>query len=426
MNGKVGRSWAGAAWRVAGAAGLSAVLALLAACGSDGGVRAAGLDPEAFRASADHPATAPRNDPRPHPELVKITAAAQVPIDITAKAGSPAIAASAAPSGAPEVIDSKIGDINGHPIWASEFFDPNFSAHLQTDAARMSREDWLRQTRTQIVDHLQGKIENILMTDEGLATLTPEMKEHGLAMFLALWRANQKSRNMGSEVLADRAAQNGQKQYYANLDEQMRAQQEKVLISIMLEKLDHSVNISSADIERYYNKHLDVFDPPPVATFSMISVSSGRAADAAAARWCLEEGAPFADVASMRLNSYKAATAGRMDDRKFTGAYAEADLFPSPAMATAARPLTPGEWTGPFDDGYGNATFLCLDRVEKNTVSLYDAQIFIEDLLHDQEFTARMHERIDGLIRRSSLTDQSEMIRRLMDFAEAKFLPPSG
>jgi hypothetical protein len=67
--------------------------------------------------------------------------------------------------------------------------------------------------------------------------------------------------------------------------------------------------------------------------------------------------------------------------------------------------------------------FLRLDRIVKNTISLYDAQLAIESLLRDVEFDKRMHERIDRLKSRSSLTDQAEMERRLMEYAEAKFLP---
>jgi hypothetical protein len=312
-------------------------------------------------------------------------------------------------------------------VWGWEFFDPLFAGRRRTEARRadVPREQWIRATEQEVRQRLSDLINNLLMKDEGLDSLAPEVKEQGLAAFMAMWREEQKSHNLGSQVLADRAAQTKQRQYFENLDEQARDYEEKILIDIIRQKLNDSIVINSEDIRRFYKAHPETFNPPAVVAFSMIVVPSGRADDAAAVRWALEEGAPFADVASLPLNSYKPAKAGRLDEKRFDGDYDKAELFGPAPLASAARSLTPGAWTGPFDNG-GDLTFLRLDSVVKNSVSLYDAQSAIENFLHRAEFEQRMLKKIAGLKSRSSLTDQEEMVRRLMRYAEAKFLPPAG
>lgn len=404
------------------------MLASLAGCGSGGAPVPGRLEPEAFRSGPDRPPSViPSANRANRPVLVARSNGSAAPLDISARAGDPETAGDAKPTGGAALIDAKIGDINGQPIWASEFFDENLSARLRANAAKIdgvkvTRREWLDETRKIIDERLQARIDNILMKDEGLAQLTPEMKSQGLSAVLNQWMENQKSRNMGSAELANQAVRENQSQYYDSLDKAAQEFENMVLIHLMTDKLDKSINVSAADIRRFYYANLEMFDPPPVAVFSMIVVGRDRRDDAAAARWALESGALFSDVASLRLNTYKPDQAGHYPEIKFTGDYAKADLFGAPAMAAAARGLAPGEWTGPFDDR-GSLVFLRLDRIVKDTVSLYDAQLAIDTMLRNTEFQARMRQRIDRLKSRSSLTDQGEMARRLMDFAEAKFLP---
>lgn len=352
-------------------------------------------------------------------------ASPSAPLDITSKAGAPETSAGAAPSGQAVLIDAKIGDINGFPVWASEFFNEQLSARLRADAAKKPRRDWIEATRRIIDERLNAWIDDRLMKDEGLATLTPEMQRFGLQAIVNQWRDTQKSKNLGSESLANQSARENQTQYYAGLDEQAKEYRDQVLIWIIKDRLDKSISIGAADVRRFYTANKELFDPPPAAVFSMIVIPRAAPQDAETVRWALEQGAAFADVASLPLNAYKPDSAGRVDKKTFTGDYAQAEFFGPPALTAAARTLRPGEWTGPFDDGRGNSAFLRLDEIITNTISLYDAQMAIDSMLHSAEFQARMRQKIDKLKTRSSLTDQSEMSRRLLDFAIAKFLPPA-
>jgi hypothetical protein len=400
---------------------LAALLALSAGCASDPTLPPPALDPDSFRAGDGRP-SAEAPPPAVEPPRIVVTAPPEnpPPVDITSRAGAPIASERAETTGPAVVIDSKIGDINGHPVWASEFFDANLSERLAARALELPPAQWKEEVQQLIDQRLEGLIDEVLMTDEGLATWTPEMQQAGLATILNIWRNTQKSKNMGSEERANQAARERQTQYYESLDAQARDFKQRLLISLMKDKLDNSINISSADIRRFYYSNLDVFQPPPRASFSMILSDDAEAA--AEARWALDEGAPFADVAALPVNAYKSDRAGRMDDKEFRGDYATAELFNPGPLAIASARLTPGQWTGPFDDR-GAATFLRLDGIATNHVSLYDAQMVIESWLRDAEFKLKMRQMIDRLKSRSSLTDQDEMNRRLMDFAIAKFLP---
>ena len=111
--------------------------------------------------------------------------------------------------------------------------------------------------------------------------------------------------------------------------------------------------------------------------------------------------------------------AGRMAPRQFEGEYASAELFPQPLVNSAVQPLQPAEWTGPLPYTGGDMAFLRLDGVLDAGISLYDAQLSIEQELHEAQFREKMEQMIEKLKRRSSLTDQSEMSRRLFEIAAA-------
>jgi hypothetical protein len=412
-------------WR----AGLAGGVALLAGCGGDNGIRTTGLDPEAFRAA---PGSAPSSagDGKatgPRPVIVAREEAAPPHIDLAAIVEPPAEPdRPSANLGGPVLVDSKIGDVNGQPVWASEIFDELFSAHLRKEASKLSPEEWTTWASSEIELRLQFFIEDVILREEGLATLTPDQKRGWLQHVTEWYQENQKSKNMGSEMLANRSAQENQRQYYESLDAQTRDWMYMVLIERTRQRLDDTVNISTAAKRRYYDKHPELFDPPPVAEFSMILVDGSRPGDADLVRWALESGAAFADVASLPLNAYKQEAAGQMAPKEFGGDYAGAELFARPAVNDAARALQPGEWTGPVEYSGGDLAFVRLDGIRDARLSLYDAQLAIEQELHEAEFKEKKAQMIERLKRRSSLTDQTEMRRRLLEIAQRKFLPPGS
>lgn len=317
-----------------------------------------------------------------------------------------------------ELVDAKVGDINGRPIFASTFFEP-IEARLIAEAARLDRNAWLKLAAEDvIVPRLDGLIADELLRAEALAALSPAQRQ-GLRSFLVGFRRDLLSENMGSEQLARRRLEEGSGQ---SLDDTLRAKETDTLIRLALaQQINRRINVSWRDIRQRYERDQNIYNPPPTARFRMIRVPTARAEDVARINERLAAGEPFEMVAQDPANSYEREQGG-LYERTFTGEFSNGEFFGAPALNERARTLSAGQSSGAFEVG-SSTTWLWLDGITQTSVSLYDAQLRI-----NQELTLERRRReqqlyMNRLIERARMSTRDEMLMRLLAIAEERYGP---
>ncbi|MCH8509068.1 MAG: hypothetical protein LAT64_09930 [Phycisphaerales bacterium] len=316
-----------------------------------------------------------------------------------------------------ELIDAKVGDINGRPIYVSSFFAP-IEARLMAEAERLDRNAWRRLAVEEIImPRLDGIIADELLRAEALASLTPQQRQ-GLRSFLTGFRRDLLSENLGSEQLARRRLET---ESGRTLDDALREKEEDTLIRLTLfQQINRRINVSWRDIRQRYERDQNVFNPPPTAIFRMIRVptQNTEAVERIGGRLAAD---PFGEVAADPGNNFRTEEGGLVEAR-FEGPFEQGEFFGAAALNERARTLSTGGVVGPFE--LGSSTYwLHLEEIERQSVSLYDAQLRI-----NQELTLerRRHEQrayLDRLIERARVSNRDEMLLRLLQIAEERYGP---
>ncbi len=406
----------------------SAGLALLLASGCTGlpgsplaGDAARPVRAEAFssapvpadRQAAPAPAAATESEPGPAGADAAFGAE---PVVVGGWSPAPAEGRAPAPGGL-ELVDAKVGDINGRPIYISSFFEP-IEARLIAEAGRLSRNEWRRLAAEEIIrPRLDGLIADELLRAEALAALNPQQRQ-GLRAFLTGFRRDLLSENLGSEQLARRRVEAGTGR---SLDEALRQKETDTLISLALfQQINRRINVSWRDIRQRYERDQHVYRPPPTARFRLIRVptENGEAVARIAERLGAE---PFEEVAADPANTFRPDEGG-LHEATVEGEFAESQFFGAATLNERARALEPGQVDGPFELG-SNTSWLLLEEVERTSVSLYEAQLRINQELTLERRRQEQQAYLDRLIERARVHNRDEMFLRLMRIAEERYGP---
>jgi hypothetical protein len=310
------------------------------------------------------------------------------------------------------LIEAKVGDINGKPIYLSSFFEP-IEARLEAEAERLRLSAWRREAAQVIAQRLDGLIADELLRAEALSALSPQQRQ-GLRAFLTNFRDDILTQNLGSAQLASRRGQ--------SLDQALRDKEIETLVSLTLfQEVNKRVNVSWRDIRQRYERDFEQYNPPPTAVFRLIRVPSANETAVAEISAKLENGESFGVVATDPANTFFVEDGG-LARRPFEGEFAEGEFFPAEDLNQKARSLSEGETTGPF--ALGNFTcWLTLEGIEQESISLYDAQLRINrDLLVERRTEART-EYLNKLIDRARVSNRDEILLSLLRVAEERYGP---
>jgi heme oxygenase len=438
------KTLAAAFWTLAAASGLAT------GCGSGGDRTGARLSATDFASSTATPtsplptaASAPRNPPTPKPERTTPVAALtptppaavvpQVPDakpeEVVATIGTPPTLINAVPMGDAVLVDSKIGDVNNRALYASGFLEP-MEAALRAKAVELKkaakgderavRDAWEQYAIEQIGTRLVSFIRDEIFRAEGLASLKPEQRE-GLSAYIGRLRDEEIRRNQGSLTMTDEeiARRTGGK----SLDEYMRTREQTELIRFQLfQQIDRKIQVAWRDIKQQYESNRDKYNPDPTAYLRMIIVSARDEAGIKEISDALASGKDFAEVAENEVNLFNRDKGG-LTSAVFEGPLAEATLTNFKPVNAVAVTLAPGTHAGPVDNGTTRA-WVKLERIEQVTVSLYDAQLGIENELFAERQNRAIEQYMRKLQQRASLSDLEEMGQRVLQFARERCLEP--
>jgi len=321
----------------------------------------------------------------------------------------------AAPVEAAVLVESKVGDVNGKPIFATEFLEP-MAARLAAEAERMPRKDWVIWANRQIERGLQEIMQDELLRAEALSRLTPE-QEQGFRAFLQGLREDLASGAAGSRTLAAKRLAETQGM---TEDEFIAAREQEALVrTTLIRDIDNRVNVSWRDIEQRYQRDFDVYNPAPTAVFRLIRVSSSDEDAIKKITDALEAGEDFAAVAAESGSNFKPEEGG-LEEVSFEGSFADAELFGGRILNEKAHTLSPGEWTGPFEIGSFTG-FLKLEDIHQESISLYDAQLPIYQQILAERRNYELKKYMKRLQERASFTELQDMRNRIFLIADRRY-----
>lgn len=322
------------------------------------------------------------------------------------------------PVEAPVLLDAKVGDINGRPVFASEFLDP-IAGRLRAEAERLGRDEWITTAARIIRGELRSLITDELLRAEALSKLTPQQKA-GLRRFLDDVRSNLISENLGSRALAEqrlRAEQGMTEEQY------LRQREERTLVRFTIqEEISNRVNVSWRDIVQRYRRDQARYNPEPTARFWILRVTASDESSVDAVKRQLAMGVPFPEIAAGPLNTWTVDEDG-LKIVPFAPPREEARFFAPDELNTPARTMPPMSITGPIAFGT-SLIWLYLEGVEQGNIPLYEAQLPIASQIRAERINDELDRYIDRLLGRASVTDVDRMGLRLLSIATDRYAPP--
>lgn len=351
------------------------------------------------------------------------TPPAGAPASSAAASAGPITSAPGQPEGAGSrvlVVDEVVGQINGKPIYASDFLK-DMDARLRANTIKMKRPDWIKDTFAAVRDKLRDEMRDQLLLSEFNTGLKPEQKP-GVAAFFTKVQEDLRSGARGSETLADRRLLESEGK---TLREKARDIADRAFIQDQLRRMVFArVQVSRREIRRYFENNPNEFRPPQMAVFRVIRVPRSDAARIARVQKALASGESFADVARRESDWRKDAEEGRfLQTIEFRGDYAKAELFGGP-LNDAAHGLSVGQVSGQIDlpGSSGGAFWLKLESIESPpAVTFYEAQLAIESKLKNERFREEQTRYFENLLRRSSATNVDKMAQEITAFATDRY-----
>ncbi len=342
---------------------------------------------------------------------------------VEAVAGTPAPPSEPGrPAGSPLLVDAKVGEINGLPIYANTFFEevagPGARLSAKAREKGITREAWLREAWDLIEARLQRIMEDELIEAEARASLKPPQRQ-GLRAFAAEWGERTRRGAGGSRTALERKLQQDYNQTYEQF---LRDVESRYLVQRHLEdKVESRVFVTQRDMVRYYDLNKKEYLPDPKARFWLIRVPTRQTEDVRTVQDALHGGQPFTEVAKLPINTVQDSG---LQERTFTGERKDVDLFGTEtALNEAARTLGVGEWTRtPLTYGVWTA-WLYLESIDQPRLLLTDEEVQMK--IHETLLSKKRQDLANAYFTRlaegASLGDVPAMRVRLMRIAVTRY-----
>ncbi len=313
------------------------------------------------------------------------------------------------------LLDAKVGDINGHPIYVNEFFAP-IKDLLIAEASRQNSANWGRVAARTIATRLDGIIADELLRAEALASLSQKQRL-GLRSFLKGFRNDLLSKNLGSSELANQRILEEQG---LTLDEALRQQEVDTLIrSTLYREINRRVNVSWRDIKQRYERDIDKYIPPPTANFRRIRVFTTDTEQIAEITKMFDDGASFKDVARSKLNTFKPDEGG-LESFPIKDSYGTTKFYGIDELNEQAWALSEGDHAGPFEAG-SSTYWLKLRSIDQESITLYDAQLPIQREITIERRQVEQREYLERLLDRAHFSSRDDLLIQLIGVAEERY-----
>ena len=316
------------------------------------------------------------------------------------------------------VVDSMVGQVNGRPIFADDFFLPIEDALIAL-SQRTTPQEFIRQATLIVSEELRQVVLNSLFLAEAQATLTPQERV-GLFAWAQQLREQVTAGLGGTEVEAERQLLEREGQ---TIESKLRDLQDRALIRKLLdERITPRVIVSWKDIEREYRKDRwqERYNPPGKVTLARIRLMTESDAELLeSVKERLAGGENFVEVAE----SLEVPGSGIW--QTFEGRLESVELANETLQAQLAALKDEGDTTPPFE--LGPTTWWVhvaeIDRPEPR--SLYDPQVQRElaAYIRSVRATEEQNRYIETLLEEGIYDELDQMVARLVTIAVLRYGP---
>jgi hypothetical protein len=321
--------------------------------------------------------------------------------------------------GDPIIVDAMVGQVNGRPIFADDFFEPIEDRIIAEASRSVTERDFTDRAAPIIMNELRLVVINALFLAEAQAGLTP-MEEKGIRAWL---------RTLEEEVIAERggseeaARERILEEEARTLEEYLEEERDRFLIQrIRYQRIAPRIVVSWRDVEREYRREEARYNPPPTFTLGRIRLATGGQADKVEeVTQRLADGEPFADVA---------ASLGNAGDPEWSTFEApDGDLrnypFGEGIRAQVGDLKEVGDTVGPFELGTRTYWLHVVSIERPPSRSLYDPDLQRELIarIRSMRVTEEEDKYIATLLEKGIYDELNEMVQRLMAIALLRYGP---
>jgi len=315
------------------------------------------------------------------------------------------------------IVDQMVGQINGQPLYASDFFR-DMDARLAASTETMGTREWLAFAQTEIRRTLQVRLREDLLLAEFQSALSLEERA-GLLGFLQTVREQYLRNNLGSEALAD---DHFRRTEGISLDEKIEQTKEREFIREQVRReVESRVHVSYRDIKKRYERDRASYETESTAHFRVIRIRTEDETTKAAVLEAFANGTPPVEIAA-EYGRFNTSEDGLHRVVLEEDDVATQKIFDPPELNDPARSLRIGETAGPIE--YRSGTWwICFESVDRpEATSLYDVQLKIERELRYEYGREEEHRYLAELLSRSSYSSFEAMADRLIKFAAERYL----
>ncbi len=169
------------------------------------------------------------------------------------------------------IVDSLIGQVNGRPIFADEFFEP-IEDQILAARAQLSAENFLATMDRIIVSRLNQVIFNELVLAEAETMLTEETR-----VGLRYWLKDVEEKRLAESLGVRSRAEQELAEEGMTLDKYLEIRRDEAMIyTLVKKKIEPRVIVTWRDLEREYERREREFNPPASVTLAKIVLSKER------------------------------------------------------------------------------------------------------------------------------------------------------
>jgi hypothetical protein len=328
-------------------------------------------------------------------------------------AAPPAAPAPAPPPGKAFAVDAMVGQVNGQAIYAREVLEP-IDAQLTALSRALPPSEFRRRATELVAGRINQIVTDALILGEAERDLS-EGEQMGLQQYMKSKREEfLRYYGRGSVAVAEQTLQ---EQEGKSLDQKLDEVRQQTLIQrYMRAKMLPLINITRKDVERYYRENPAEFNPPARRQLRLIKAADAGAAQRIAA--ALQDGQPFAKIATDRGNMFRRDDGGLMPD------LIVGDEALSGELRTAMLKLDAGQWTGPVQ--HEKATwFVYVEKFERPASrTLLETQLEIEQALREQRFRVLSQQYRQRLYEEGSYNELEAMVEAVLAVVASRYAAP--
>lgn len=312
------------------------------------------------------------------------------------------------------IVDSLIGQVNGRPIFANDFFAP-IEDQLRAIGQRTSQREFVEQSRAIIIEHLRQIVLNELFLAEAESQLT-EDQQMGVLAWMQNLRDVTIAEGGGTRTGTD---QQLQQREGMTIDQYVEARRDMALLhQLRRDKIEPRVIVSWRDVQREYERHWDDFNPPAILKLARIRLATNSQTDLIQqVNQRLAAGEPFAEIAA----SIGQEKDGQLWQQFQMGANGIQDIALAEHIRQHIVSLEVGQTCQPFEQGSSTWWLHIADIEQPEGHSLYKVQRALRTRLQERRFNQEMSRYIDSLFEKGIYDELDSMLLRLIEIAMVRY-----